>query len=79
MSNKVPLGKKRFKYVIHWDAKEIKPLYIFAPKITAYRKDFDETKYVSFLTTYDRLLEKYKEIWDKASHTIGKEIDSNPV
>ena len=79
MSNKVPFGKKRFKYVIHKDAKESKPLYIFVPKITAYRKDFDETKYVSFLTTYDRLLEKYKATSDKPSHTISKKFDSNPV
>ena len=30
--------------------------------MTAYRKDFDETKYVSFLTKDDKLLEKYNDI-----------------
>ena len=35
--------------------------------MTAYRKDFDETKYVSFLMKDDELLEKYHEIWEKQS------------
>ena len=48
--NKVSFGKKGFKYVIDYkDSKKTKPLYIFLPKMSAYRKDFDETKYVSFL------------------------------
>ena len=29
----------------------------------AYRKDFDETKSLSFLIKDDELLEKYNEIW----------------
>ena len=32
-----------------------------------------------FLIRDDKFLEKYIEIWDKVSYTIGKEIDSNPV
>ena len=32
--------------------------------MSAYRKNFDETKYVSFLIKDDELLEKYK-IWEK--------------
>ena len=42
-----------------------KPLSIFLPKMCAYRKDFDETKYMSFLTKDDELLEKYNGIWEK--------------
>ena len=50
VSNKVPFGKKGFKYFIGYkDAKKNKPLCVFLPKMTAYRKDFDETNYVSFL------------------------------
>ena len=45
----------------------------------AYRKDFDETKYVSLLIKDDKLLEKYNEIWEKVSNIIYKEFDSNPV
>ena len=60
------LVKKGFKYFIGYkDAKKIKPLCIFLPKMTSYRKDFDETKYISFLIKDDELLEKYKEICEK--------------
>ena len=38
------------KYFIGYkDAKKISPLCMFSPKISAYRRDFDETKYISFL------------------------------
>ena len=36
-------------------------MYI-SSKISAYRKDFDETKYMSFLIKDDELLERYNEI-----------------
>ena len=40
VSNKVSFGKKRFKYLISYIyAKTIRSLYIFLPKMTAYRKD----------------------------------------
>ena len=45
--------------------KKIQSLCIFLPKITAYRKDFDENKLMYFLYLYDELLEKYNEIWEK--------------
>ena len=34
--------------------------------MTAYRKDFDETKYMPFSIKDDELLEKYNEIWKKS-------------
>ena len=33
--------------------------------MSAYRRDFDETKDVSFLIKDEELLEKYNEIWEK--------------
>ena len=49
MSNKVPFGKKGFRYFLGYkDAKSLK-IKAFLSKMTAFRKDFDETKYVSFL------------------------------
>ena len=49
ISNKFSFGKKGFKYIISYkDSKKVKALCIFLPKISAYRKDFDETKYISF-------------------------------
>ena len=47
--------------------------------MSAYRKDFDETKYVSFLIKDEKLLEKYNEIWEKIKISIKKEFDSEPV
>ena len=51
----------------------------FFPKISAHRKYFDETKYVSFLIKDDDLLEKYNEIWEKVKISIKKEFDSEPI
>ena len=50
VSNKVYFGKKRFKCFIDYknDDKKIRPLCIFLPKMRAYRKDFDETKFIFF-------------------------------
>ena len=49
VSNKFSSGKKAFKYFIGYkNANKFKPLCIFLPKMSAFRKDFDETKYMSF-------------------------------
>ena len=67
VSKKVSFSKKGFKHFIGLkDAKRIRPLCIFLPKMSAYRKDFDETKYMSFFIKNDELLEKYNEIWKKS-------------
>ena len=80
VSNKVSFGKKGFKYFIGYkEAKKFRPLCIFLPKMSAYRTDFDETKYMSFLIKDDELLETYNEIWEKVKNSIKKEFDSKPV
>ena len=50
VSNQVPFGKIEFKHFIGYkDAIKIKPLCVFLPKMTAYKREFDETKiYVFF-------------------------------
>ena len=53
--------------------------YIFLPKMSAYRKDFDETNYMSFLMKDDELLEKYNETWKKVKDSFKREFDSKPV
>ena len=64
-------GKKVFKdFIGYKDAKKIRPLSIFLPKISGYRKDFDETKYISFLVKI--LLVKYNEIWGKKVKSVIK-------
>ena len=54
-------------------------LCIFLPKISAYRKSFDETKYMSFLIKDDKLLESHNEIWEKLKKIIKKEFHCEPV
>ena len=54
-------------------------LYVFFQKMTTYREDFDETKYMSFLTKDDELLKKCNEIWKKVKNNLKKELDSEPV
>ena len=66
VSNKVSYDKKGFEhFIVYKYAKKIRPLCIFLPEMSAYKRDFNETKYVSFLIKDDELLEKYNEIWKK--------------
>ena len=57
VSNKVSFNKKSFKcFICYKDAKKVRPLCIFLPKMSGYRRDFDETKYMSFWIKDDELL-----------------------
>ena len=50
VSSKISFDKNNFKYLIGYnDAKKIRPLCIFLPKMSAYTKDFDKTKCMFFL------------------------------
>ena len=50
------------------------------PKISAYKRDSDETKYMSFSTKNEELLVNIQEnIWDKVINIIKKRSDSEPV
>ena len=48
-----------------------------SPKISAYRRDFDENKCKSFLIKDDELLEKYNEICEKVSNSIKRDLIGN--
>ena len=47
--------------------------------MSAYRREFDENKLMSFLMKDIELLEKYNEMWDKVKNSIRKEFVSKPV
>ena len=47
--------------------------------MSAYRKDFDETKYMSFLIKDNELLKTCNKIWKKVKNTINKEFNSDRV
>ena len=49
VSNKVSFCKKGFKYFIGYkNGKKVRPLCILLPKMSVYRRDFNEPKYVFF-------------------------------
>ena len=48
-------------------------------KMIAYRRNFDETKYISFLKKENKMLERFKEISNKFSNSIKKGFQSKPV
>ena len=78
LSNKVPFGKKGFKYFIGYkDVKKTRLSCIFLPKMSAYKRDFDETKYISFSIKDDELLEKYCKIWEKVKNSLKKNLIVN--
>ena len=80
VSNNIFLGKKGFKYFIGYeDNDKVTPLYIMLPKMSGYRRNYNETKYMSFLVNENDLLERFNEIWDKFSNTIKKGFDSEPA
>ena len=84
MSNKVSFGRNGFKYFFGFqDGKKTRPLCVMLPKMSLMKllnlRDFNETKYISFLIKNDELLEKYNEIWDKISNTIKERFESESV
>ena len=48
-------------------------------EMSAYRRDFHETKCISFLMRNGEFLQKYKEIWEKFSNSFKKRFDCDPV
>ena len=49
VSNSISSDKKGFSYSIGYeDGKKVRPLCIMLPKMSAYKRDFDETKFVFF-------------------------------
>ena len=48
------------------------------PKMSACRRNFDDTKCMTFLIK-DESLEKHNKIWDKVSNTTKKEFESSRV
>ena len=61
------------------DVKKIRLLCIFLPKMSAYRKVLDETKYMSFIIKNDESLKRDHKIWQKVKNIIDKAFDSDSV
>ena len=62
MSNRVPFDKKVLKYFIGYeDGKKFRPSCIMFSKMSAYRRDFGDAKYMYFLIKNYELLDQYNE------------------
>ena len=73
VSNKISFGKKDFNYFIGYkDAKIIRPLCIFFPKMSAYRKDFDKTKCMSFFIKDEKFLKNLMKFGRKSEKVVDK-------
>ena len=78
MSNKVSFGKKGLKYFIGYkDTKKIRPLCIFLPKMSACRRDFDKTKYMSLLIKDNKLSKKIMKFGKKLKIVSKKNLIVN--
>ena len=85
--NKILVSKKEsngtknsLKYFIGYnDDDVIRPLCILLPGMIGYVKHFDSNKTMSFKVTDNKLLKKYKKIWEKVGNLLNIEFDSEPV
>ena len=60
------------------DGDIIRPLCILLPKIIGYDKHFDFNKRISFKVRDNKILQKYKKIWEKAANLLTIKFDSKP-
>ena len=49
------------------------------PQMIGYAKHFDSNKTMSFKVGDNKLLKKYKKIWEKVGNLLNIEFDSEPV
>ena len=72
--------KNSLKHFIGYnDGDVIGSLCIILPQMIAYVKHFDSNNTMSFKVSDNKLLNKYKKIWDKIGNLLNIEFDSDPV
>ena len=81
VSKKESYGTKNsLKYFIGYNDRDvIRPLCILLPQMIGYVKHFDRNKTISFKVSDNKLLQKYKKIWEKVGNLLNIEFDSEPV
>ena len=64
VSNKFSFGKEDFKYFIGYkDNKEIRPLCIFFPEMSIYKRYSDKTKCMYFMIKDEKNFDTYMTVW----------------
>ena len=72
--------KSSLKYFIRYNHGDvIRPLCIILPQMIGYVKHFDSNKTMSFKVSDNKLLKKYKKMWEKIGNLLNIEFDSEPV
>ena len=72
--------KNSLNYFIGYNDDDIiRPLCIKLPQMIGYVKHFDSNKAMSFKVGDNKLLKKYKKIWEKISNLMNIGFDSDPV
>ena len=81
VSKKESYGTKNsLKYFIGYnDGDVIRPLCILLPQMIGYVKHFDSNMTMSFKVCDNKLLKKYKKIWEKVGNLLNIEFDSEHV
>ena len=81
VSRKESYGTKNsLKYFIGYnDDDVIRPLCIILPQMIGYVTHFDSNKTMSFKVSDNKLLKKYKKIWEKIGNLLDTEFDSELV
>ena len=81
VSKKESYGTKNsLKYFTgHNDGDVIRPLCILLPQMICYVKHFDSNKTMSFQVSDNKLLKKYKKIWENVHNLLNIEFDNEPV
>ena len=81
VSNKESYGTKNSLkcFIGYNDGDSIRPLCILLSQMIGYVKHFDSNKTMSFKTLDNKLLKKYKKIWEKVGNILNIEFDSEPV
>ena len=73
VSKKFPFGKQVLKYFIGYkNNKEIRPLCIFFPEMSMYKRCSDKTKRIYFMIKGEKKIDKYMTVWEEISNKIKK-------
>ena len=59
--------------------KRIRSLCVIVPKMSVWRRDFAETKYLSLCIKDNEMLEKHNEIWETVINSRKKYFESKLV
>ena len=81
VSNKLPFGKRDFKYLIgNKDSEKNRPLCIFRPQMIIYKRHFDENRRIYFLIKEEKVKYiKYMEISEKVRNIIKNKFNSKHI